>query len=46
MTFSYWQIKANALLRLYLNDKKDYAGINLFFYIINNGIFDLWVYIH
>lgn len=35
-----WQIRANILSGLCLNQQKDCAGIGLFFYVTNNGMYD------
>lgn len=38
---SWWQIRANILLRLYLNKQRDCADIGPFLYVDNNSVYDL-----
>ena len=42
----WWQIRADTLLRLCLNKQIDCAGIDLFIYVINNGMSDAYLCAH
>ena len=36
-----WRIRSDISLRLFLNKQRDLAGIGLFLFIVNNGVFIL-----
>lgn len=42
----WWRIRADASLRLCLNEQRDCAGIGPFLYVVNDGMSDPWMCAH